>query len=213
MSGRSLEKIDNALSEIKAAGIKGTLSALQLDVTDEASVGKAVQSVEKDFGHLDALVNNAAVGNRDPNIRLRMQQNLNVNVVGPAVVAAAFRPLLLKSPNPYSIYVSSGQGSLTGATDPKSHVMPNAEAYRSSKAALNMLAIVEGVEFGPHLKVFPVCPGFVRSNLRGESEEARSGAGQAGDPEVSGQMILNIIQGNRDADVGKFVHKDGTYPW
>jgi hypothetical protein len=70
------------------------------------------------------------------------------------------------------------------------------------------------VEFGSKgLKVFAMCPGFVVSNLRGTSDEARSGWGGAGDPQVSGKTVLSIIQGERDADAGKFVHKDGVYPW
>lgn len=77
-----------------------------------------------------------------------------------------------------------------------------------------MLAVVEAGEWGREwLEVFMMSAGFVRSNLRGSSEEARSGWGKAGDPEVSGQIVLNIVQGKRDADVGRFVHKDGVYPW
>ena len=39
-----------------------------------------------------------------------------------------------------------------------------------------MLAVQEATEFGPEgLKVFAVCPGFVVSNLRGSSDEARRG--------------------------------------
>ena len=53
-------------------------------------------------------------------------------------------------------------------------------------------------------------PGLVRSNLRGPSEEARSGWGKAGDPEDSGQIVLDIVQGRRDADTGRIVHKDGV---
>ena len=56
-------------------------------------------------------------------------------------------------------------------------------------------------------------PGFVRSDLRDLSEEARSGWGKAGDPEVSRQLALNIVQGQGDADVNCLVHKDGVYPW
>lgn len=77
-----------------------------------------------------------------------------------------------------------------------------------------MLAVLEAGEYGSKgLKVFVMSPGFVRSNLRGSSEEARSGWGKAGDPEVSGQIVLSIVQGKRDADVGRFVHKDGVYDW
>ena len=80
-----------------------------------------------------------------------------------------------------------------------------------SKAALNMLMVQDSKMQG--VKSFAVCPGIVESNIRGPSQENRSADGLAGDPEVSGQTILRIIEGERDADVGKFVHKDGFYPW
>ena len=219
MAGRSLEKVNNAKSELEASGLKGHLSAVQLEVTNEQSIKQAVEFVEQKFGgQLDVLINNAAVGNRDPDIKTRMQLSMDTNVIGPAVVAAAFRPLLLKSRNPYSIYVSSGAGSLTRACDSgrkNPARLPYGEAYTVSKAALNMLAIQESIEYSSAgLKVFAMCPGFVISNLRGTSEEERNGWGMgAGDPEVSGRTLLSIIKGERDADVGRFVHKDGVYPW
>ncbi|KAI4253440.1 MAG: hypothetical protein LQ352_003682 [Teloschistes flavicans] len=220
MAGRSLSKIETALSEISSTNIKGSLTPLDLDVTDEDSVNQAAKFVEEKFGHLDALVNNAAIGSMDNNAKTRMQLSMDTNVVAPAVVASAFRPLLLKAENPYSVYVSSGMGSLTLASAPtmtKYKPVPNEEAYRSSKAALNMLAFLEYKHHGPAgLKTFAMCPGFVVSNLRGKSDEARTGSmfgASAGDPEVSGRLLLAILTGERDADVGKFVHKDGVYPW
>jgi NAD(P)-dependent dehydrogenase (short-subunit alcohol dehydrogenase family) len=143
---------------------------------------------------------------------------MDVNAVGPAVVAAAFRPMLLKSENPYSIFVSSGAGSMGRSSDPTQPLyrggLPNGGAYRASKAALNMIALQEFIEFGEMgLKVFAMSPGFVKSNLRGTSEEEISGWGGAGDPIVAGETMLKIVRGERDADVGKLVTKDGIYPW
>ena len=214
MTGRSLEKVETAKSEIETAGIKGSLSAMQLNVTDENSIEKAVQLIGERHGRLDALVNNAAVGNADPDIKTRFQLSLETNVVGPAVVSAAFRPLLFKSQNPYSIFVSSGGGSLTMSAEPPKYKIPDDNAYRASKAALNMVAVIEWREFHKKgLKVFTMCPGFVVSNIRGTSEEARTWGGAAGDPDVSGNILLSILQGERDADAGKLVYKDGIYPW
>jgi len=206
------------MSEIKKAGIKGSLESVQLDVTDERSVEQAAKLVEEKYGHLDVLINNAAIASFVPDIKTRLQQTMDTNVIGPAVVAEAFRPLLLKAPKPYSIFVSSGWASFGLTTGSEPAPYKNQEAYRISKAALNMTALIEARDFGPQgLKVFAMCPGFVVSNLRGTSEEARNGtgyrAGGAGDPEVSGETLLRIIRGERDADVGKFVHKDGVYPW
>lgn len=215
MTGRSQEKLQSAMSDVQQAGPKGTLSILQLDVTDENSIEEAAKHVRERHGRLDVLVNNAGVGNIGPNVKERFTLTLNTNVIGPAMVAEAFRPLLLESENPYSIFISSGVGSLTRTADPAavSH-FPNENAYRASKAALNMVAIKEWQDFrSKGLKVFAFCPGFVVSNLRGTSEEMRTGWGKAGDPAVPAQALLDVIEGKRDAEDGKFVHKDGVYPW
>ena len=61
-----------------------------------------------------------------------------------------------------------------------------------------MVAVLEWREYGDQrLKVFVVSPGFVISNLRGTSEEARSGWGMAGSADVPGELILNVIEGKR----------------
>lgn len=216
MTGRSLEKVKTAKLDVERCGIKGLLSAVQLDVIDERSIGEAVKYVEGTHGRLDILINNAGIGNMDANVKARFQQCLETNTMGPAMVAAAFRPLLLKSQAPYSIFVSSGAGSMTRALKPSPHSLPNEDAYRASKAALNMIAIMEDKLYNSSgLKVFTVSPGFVVSNLRGTSEDARMGWGLwgDGDPLVAGNTLLEIIEGKRDDDAGKFVTKDGVYPW
>lgn len=95
------------------------------------------------------------------------------------------------------------------------------------KAALNMLVVQDhrklggkgdtngekGAEGGTPIKVFAICPGLVVSELRGSTEEQRTCGGRAGDPEGSGRSIQRVMEGERDEDVGKFVHEGGCYPW
>lgn len=48
MAGRSLSKLDAALNDLKSSfseELKDTLSTIQLDVTDDASITKAVEHI------------------------------------------------------------------------------------------------------------------------------------------------------------------------
>lgn len=213
MTGRSLDKVNGAKAEIEAAGVKGKLSTFQLDITDDESIARAVKYVEEHHGHLDCLINNAATNATEADLKTRLRKCLETNVVGVAVIADQFRPLLLKSSNPYSIFIGSLVGTMA-ITESRAFIMTHDDAYSTSKAALNMFMVLEHRDYGwKGLKVFGVCPGFVVSNIRGTSEEERNPGGQAGDPMVSGQTILSVIQGKRDAEVGKLIHKDGVYDW
>jgi NAD(P)-dependent dehydrogenase (short-subunit alcohol dehydrogenase family) len=213
IASRSLENGNAARSEIEAGGIKGTLSTLQLDVTDEQSIDAAAKQVEKDFGRVDVLINNAGIASQDPNLKKQYEATLTTNVIGPVLVTAAFEPLLLKSKRPYLLHVGSGLGSIGLAVQPISSG-PSIVTYSVSKTALNMVTVQHARTLGKHgVKVFVLCPGLVRSHLRGKAEEQISVGGRAGDPTASGEFFLSVIEGKRDADVGKFIHKDGVYPW
>lgn len=205
------------MAEIEAAGIKGKLSTVRLDVTDEKSINDAAAQVEQEFGRLDVLVNNAGVGGLKLDLKTSYQVCLETNVLGPVLVAAAFRPLLFKSKNPYSIYIGSGERTLTRNASQKTAThsrIGSGGGYQVSKAAMNMVALLEHRDYGDEgLKVFVVSPGFVRSNLRGTTEEEISGWGGAGDPAVSGSIVLDIVQGNQDEHVGGYIHKGGVHAW
>lgn len=217
LASRSLPKVESAVAEILALKPQGTLSALQLDVTNLASIEAAAATVEKRFGRVDVVINNAGISGWCDTLQQSLSEALKVNAIGSALVAEAFRPLLLKSTNPYSIYVSSGAGSITRTLaqrpDPSQQIKDDV-AYRVSKAAQNMVAAVEWRDYGPQgLKVFVMSPGCVVSNIRGESDEQKSAWGMARDADTAGVTVKAIIEGQRDADVGKFVVEEGTRPW
>jgi NAD(P)-dependent dehydrogenase (short-subunit alcohol dehydrogenase family) len=91
---------------------------VHLDVTDDASVVAAVETV----GELDVLVNNAGIsgGRISPGEATAddMRTVYETNVFGPVRVLHAFIPLLEKSEAPVVVNVSSGVGSLGLAADP-----------------------------------------------------------------------------------------------
>ena len=78
-----------------------------------------------------------------------------------------------------------------------------------------MLMVQDDKELrGKGVKVFALCPGLVVSNLRGKEEQSRTAGGYALDPRISGELMLAVLKGERDGDVGKVVKTGGgCHPW
>jgi NAD(P)-dependent dehydrogenase (short-subunit alcohol dehydrogenase family) len=115
--------------------IDGDARALQLDVTDQASISAAGKRIRDEFGRLDVLVQNAAISNmskrpdqsveeyarttRPSNVSLdEMRAVWDTNVFGVLAVYQAMLPLLREAPAARIVNVSSGVGSLTRTSDP-----------------------------------------------------------------------------------------------
>ena len=210
---RSQDKGNAAIKDLRSRNLVGSAEFVQLDVTNDDSIDRAVADVEKNHGKLDVLVNNAGIGGLGITpLRRQMLECLDTNAVGPAVVTKAFEDLLKKSTAPARIVnVSSGMGSIGQRLDPTSRVKHIGEGqYRASKAAMNMVSASQQVEYAPFgIKVFAYCPGFTVSNL-GPYNTSENGAKPVAD---GATPILDLLDGKRDDDVTKFVHNHGVYPW
>src|SRR6202051_3597143 len=159
VGSRNLERGEAAAKEVGPDA-----RALQLDVTDQASIAAAAERIRKELGRLDVLVNNAAISNtikqpgqsveeyakttRPSNVSLdEMRAVWDTNVFGVLAVYQAMLPLLRKTPNARIVNVSSGVGSLTTNSDPafpwRSIFGP---VYPASKTALNALTVAMAIE-------------------------------------------------------------------
>jgi NAD(P)-dependent dehydrogenase (short-subunit alcohol dehydrogenase family) len=198
-------------------GIQGTLSLIQLDANDDASIESAAKKIEQDFHKLDVLINNAGVcpetDGQWPANRQQMRTIFETNVFGPTLLTEALIPVMKHSSNPRIINVSSTLGSMSMISD---HSSPYSQvkypAYRMSKAALNMLTAYQYAQLKDGFKVWTYCPGYVVTDLGGDREERKAQGLESS--ETSAQGLLQIVQGERDADVGGFVGRRGEkYGW
>ena len=168
LTGRSLDSVERAAVSLSAASV----IPLVLDVTDQASIDRAVKTVSEAVDRLDVLVNNAGIldDNDDTILDLpaeRLRRMFETNTIGPLLVTQAFVPLLRKSAAARIINVSSGVGRLTG-------MGPAVPAYGISKTALNgVTGKFSAVLKSAGIAVNSVDPGWVRTEMGG-SEAPRS---------------------------------------
>lgn len=138
----------------------------QLDVADGTSIERAAADVEREYGRLDVLVNNAGIlydtWQRVTNADMTtVHEAMETNLFGAWRMCQAFMPLLRKSSSARIVNVSSEAGSLTqmGAGTP---------AYSTSKAALNAFTRTLSAELkDTKILVNAVCPGWVATEMGG----------------------------------------------
>jgi len=150
------------------AGV-GEVVAQALDVTEPASVERAVSATLERFGRVDALVNNAGMlideGMRASTIALdNVQRTLDANLLGAWRMSQAVLPAMRKQRYGRIVNVSSGMGMLSALAE-SSGSWP---AYRLSKTALNALTILLASELsGENILVNATSPGWVRTRMGG----------------------------------------------
>lgn len=180
---------------------------VHLDVTSDASVRQAAERLQQEHGHLDVLVNNAAITGPVRDIRAydgdAMAEVLMTNVVGYVRMIHAFLPLLERSSDPRIVNVSSGLGSFTWAHD-ETRIESRAPTplYAAAKAAVNMLT-VRYAQSLPGIRINAADPGLTATDLSG---------GQGHSATDGTDAIVGFALGPT-TPTGAYRDRDGDIPW
>jgi NAD(P)-dependent dehydrogenase (short-subunit alcohol dehydrogenase family) len=181
---------------------------VQLDVTEDASVSEAVDTVRDRAGHLDILINNAGIlGEVSAPGDMTVEQIRTVydtNVFGVVRVTNAFLPLLRRSASPSVINVTSGLGSFTLIHDPNrvESRYPLA-AYGSSKTAVTMLT-VQYARTTPDVRFNAVDPGQTATEFTGNLGHT---------VEEGAEAAVRLATLGSDLPTGTVTDRDGRLPW
>ena len=138
------------------------VTAVELDVADEASVEACATALREQGTEIDILVNNAgflAEGDLLTGSHA-MEEAIAVNLMGPLRTARAFMPAMEKRGWGRVVNVSSAWGSF--AKD-----LEGPAAYAITKAALNALTVRLAREAGDGVKVNSIDPGWVQTRMGG----------------------------------------------
>jgi NAD(P)-dependent dehydrogenase (short-subunit alcohol dehydrogenase family) len=137
-----------------------------LDVTSDASAEALAGEIERGFGRLDILVNNAAgvFDAKAPTIGAgfdSVQAALDINLFGPWRMIRVMEPLLRQSRHPRIVSVSSEAASFAAPNGmPKRG--PNLGAYAVSKAAQNAMTVkIAAALDGTPILINAVDPGWI----------------------------------------------------
>jgi NAD(P)-dependent dehydrogenase (short-subunit alcohol dehydrogenase family) len=163
ISSRSLDSAKQAAEKLHDRVIP-----IELDVSDDRSIERAVKTLNQRIDRLDVLINNAGVyPDEGVNIltisRELLDSTMNANTFGTIRMVQAFLPLLAQSTDARVINFSSGYGALDGLS-------ASVPSYCLSKFALNgaTVMLAEALR-AKGIAVNAIDPGWVRTDMGGLS--------------------------------------------
>ena len=189
---RSPERSQAQLLEAaKTEGLQLTVS--RMDVTDPASVQAAVDAALAEAGQIDAVVNNAGLGDLGA-LELATDQQMRAmfetNVFGPIRVARAVLPSMRARGSGTIVNVSSVAGLIVG---------PGDGLYAGTKHALEAISealAMEVLQYG--IRVAIIEPGFFDTPIIDKAMDSMTAAGEAPYANVE-RRIAGIYAGGKTA--------------
>ena len=206
LGSRDLAKGEEIVKDLFEKGFEN-IKAIQIDVTNDESVQKAKNIVEKEQGKLDILINNAGILGDVPQDSSstsveKIQQVFDTNFFGVIRVTQAFLDLLKKSDSPRISNITSGLGSLALHSDPTwKYYAIKAVSYVSSKTALNAFTVTLAYELKDlPFKVNAIDPGYTATDFN-----HFNGPGSV---ESAASFIIKHTVTDENGPTGKFFSND-----
>lgn len=173
------------------------LEVAAIELTDP-SAGELLGEALAEWERVDVLINNAGVYHQGETTE-DFLDSFHVNAVAPFLVTKALLPKLRKSPGPKAVQITSLMGSISDNESGGSY------AYRSSKAALNMIMKTFS-RSDPWLTSIVIHPGWVQTRMGGPEAPTPVATSAAG--------IWKVVRGLAKTDSGKFFDFEGhELPW
>jgi NAD(P)-dependent dehydrogenase (short-subunit alcohol dehydrogenase family) len=198
-----------AAEELIAQGCDAHTVALE--VTSATDITLLATYIEKNFGKLDVLVNNAGIAlewDGKPTTPEKIRKTLEVNLIAPYAITDTMVPLLARSDDARVINHSSQLGSIDAAEKNWEYISNfMTVGYSTSKAGLNMLTQIQSKTLKDKgIAIAAAHPGWVKTDLGSDAApmEVSEGAG----------TVVSLVTMARDQfPHGQLVHKGVRIPW
>ncbi|MDX6264912.1 MAG: hypothetical protein QOH84_6600 [Kribbellaceae bacterium] len=210
IGSRDLARGEAAAKELVADSIKA--EAVQLEVTDPASVKRAATRIGEQYGRLDVLVNNAAIIPAGDAAVTEIEADtlraaFETNVIGLVDVTTALLPVLRKAPAARIVNLSTSLASFTLVGDPESRLSTvRTLGYNSSKVAMNMVTVMLANELrGSGILVNAADPGKCATDMGG-LDTPRT-------PAQGATVAVRLATLDADGPTGQVHDENGQLPW
>ena len=211
--GRSEEKNQRVLSELKAIGVPSV--AVRVDVTNRGELEPALNRVESELGGISILVNNAGTVSLSGGVLLETPEDWD------NVIETQLNAVFLLSKLAAKSMLSRKRGKIINIASMYSYfgsgIIPS---YSAAKGAVVQLTKSMAVELAPYnIQVNAIAPGWietdmtapVRSMPMNEEIIGRTPAGRWGQPEEVAGTAVYLASRASDFVTGTTIRVDGGY--
>ncbi len=211
------------IGDLDVARCEGTMAALAnrsqchalaCDVTREADLQAAADWLEREWGGVDVLVNNAGVAQAGGIADVSLadwQWIIDINLLGVVRGCKVFVPMMRAQKHGHIVSVSS----MAGLMHP-----PKSSAYSATKAAVVALSEALKVELaGDGIRVSVVCPGFFRTQLAANMRASDFKAERLTHKLVEGakfgaeEIAERVFRGVERGDFHILTHREESIGW
>ncbi len=155
---RSKKDVEKLINDYKNIG--SPIEGISIDVTDRKGREKLFKEIEKKWGKLDILINNAGFNNRRKTLEYtdaEYNEVIDLNMRSVFEMCRLFHPLLKKSNDASIINISSVAGFTS---------VHSGSVYAMSKAAITQLTRYLSVEWAKdNIRVNAVAPWYIKTPL------------------------------------------------
>lgn len=195
------------LAAAELAALDCKVSFIAADVADSSMIEATVNSIDRQHGRLDWLVNNAGLSFfrsiNDLGVA-EFDHVISVNLRAAFLFAKLSAPLLRRSPTGAIVNISSTRALMSE---------PGNEAYAASKAGLIGLTHALANSLGPKVRVNAICPGWIDVGKQPEpirpEDHAQHPVGRVGLPEDIAALASFLLSSEAAFITGQAFVADG----
>lgn len=214
LGSRDIERGLRAAEKVRAEGLN--VEFIELDMERPEQFPVVADYINRVYGHLDVLVNNAGVqiesdtwqtNNTETISPAVLRKTFDINFFGMVELTQALLPLLRKAPAARIVNLTSILASLSMHATPGSNTYnTKVLAYNASKAAVNAFTIhLAHLLKDTSIKVNSAHPGWVKTDM--------GGAGASLDVADGAATTIALATLGSEGPTGAYVYRNTTLPW